>query len=236
MKNTVSIILILVCTACFLSQEKVAAQGTVPQLTITNMVGFPLFPGDTLFENQPFTFQVTIQNISNNNLINDTIFLEAFVDSVQQSLFTIALWTQQNLNASDSITLNVTSYQPSAINFKAGSNIVVVWPRSSQPGTTIDSLTLSVYFVGIQGTTDIAQANNVFSVFPNPVSGNISLNKVSPKSFEYVRIFDASGQVVYRSYRHHDFIETALLRNGIYFIELKERNKISSKRKFVLLR
>ncbi len=156
---------------------------------------------------QPYTGMVTVEywvdTVGNGTLLTDTLFSDSF--SVT-SLSTFGV-------VSDSVTISISN------NFRSGINTVVIWPRmSSTPFITHDSLKLQVLVVGWAGvpTKDLVIAQKLF---PNPAKQELFIANTDLKFvIEQVRIFDATGKLIYGE-KYKGRIDLVPFLPGIYFVE-----------------
>jgi hypothetical protein len=232
--KTKRFLLLLIIAANFNLPRALAQQ---VQLTILNVDSFPVLPSLAL-EGQSYNFTFTVYNMINNQFgTTDTvkIFLanKDSLNNVEEIADTLIPLFQGN----DTILIHVSNYQFTSAHYKAGNNIVVVWPRLGNIiGTTYDSLQIdTVYFVPLASINMLNAQNNTFSMFPNPATDIITINKEGEKYIEYVRILNDIGQEILYRRSFKDHLDIRFLTPGFYFIEIKERNGTLSHKKFLKL-
>lgn len=125
-------------------------------------------------------------------------------------------------------------YQFSALNYKAGGNIVVVWPRlGGDPLTTFDSITVYIYFVPYQAALTPDIENTVQGIILNPSMNVIQFKTKGGYMPERVRIYDAAGRICINSKHATDVIYLPQLSKGVYLIEWKNPDGSYARLKFV---
>lgn len=204
-------------------------------LSITNITGFPIVP-DSAFEGTLYNPQYRVKNLGNTVITNDTIFIELRNDSATVIQSVIASIPIQSLLPNDSIDVT-SNYSFLSSNYRTGSNIVVVWPRLSNTGivTTLDSVIFNVFFVPLASTNQINQPSEEFSFFPNPVSNEIFIISKNESFIERVRILNEIGQEVFCMKRFSKHLNVTFLPKGFYFLEIKARHGVYSRKKFIKL-
>jgi Secretion system C-terminal sorting domain len=114
--------------------------------------------------------------------------------------------------------------------FKAGNNIVVVWPNiSSGISYPIDSVVTDVYFIPLNSVLVPFVPQSEFELFPNPATDMLSWNLQDGSLPGRVRIFDTHGRLVHE-YRKVRNCSVAALPRGVYFIELEIDSSIVRER------
>jgi PKD repeat protein len=99
--------------------------------------------------------------------------------------------------------------------------------------TTCDS----VVAYRLAGIDDIILTNKTVQIYPNPANDKIFILYSFPEnSLEHIRITDILGQQKYFSDKAVTTINTSFLEQGVYFIEIKEKNKSSRILKFIISR
>ena len=112
---------------------------------------------------------------------------------------------------------------------------------------TIDSLQLGEfvfamkdYASGVQGHSFTSEVNSL-KVFPNPAKDKLTVEidpfNVNNTGNSVLLIFDAAGKAVYKekvNNRNTMIINTLSLKNGVYFINIKDKEGIVLKGKFII--
>ncbi len=217
-----------------LSPVLVEAQN-VPQIQIVQL-NMPLFPGDTAFEANLYPISFSVQNTSPVPVTSDTLYILGFNTdtSVAQQEHILADTIVSNLSQGMMAQVYNPFFQFSALNYKAGGNIVVVWPRlGNDPLTTYDSITVSIFFVPFQASLTPEIENSVQGIILNPSLNSIQFKTQGDFSPERVRIYDVSGRVCYQSKQVSGAMYLPQLSKGVYFIEWKNPDGWYSRLKFV---
>jgi len=177
----------------FIFPSAAISQG-VASLKVIEMAGFPDLPTDSAYGNQVYNFNVVVFNNSNQAL-NSTLDIQMKVDSVETTLVSDP---QPFLFPGDTLTISVTNFSFSPVQFLAGNNIVVVWPRVNGSSIPIDSFFTAIYFVPLSSLGDGTFEDNsmYFNVYPVPSGDYINILEKDGKAFEYVRIFDVTGKLI----------------------------------------
>lgn len=227
--------LLIVILAAIFTLQRVSAQQV--QLTIQDIDSFPVLPVLAL-EGQPYNFTIRVYNLLNNQFgTTDTlkIFLanKDSLNNVEEIADTLIPLFQGN----DTILVHVSNYQFTSAHYKAGNNIVVVWPRLGNIiGTTFDSLQIdTVFFVPLSSVNMLNESNQAFYFFPNPVTDAIMIKSGSESFIDYVRILNELGQEIMFRRSSVKYLDVRFLSEGFYFIEIKERNGTISRKKFLKL-
>ncbi len=131
------------------------------------------------------------------------------------------------------VFLNGT-YNFSSVNYRQGSNVVVVWPVV-QIGVPqyIDTLTTCVYFVKLSDVSEDEIENSYLSVFPNPASDFITITEQGKNLIENVRIYDTAGRLVISPlWDDSKKINVAFIVPGIYVLEITTSGNQKIRKKF----
>ena len=121
-----------------------------------------------------------------------------------------------NLTPANGFTIDSTS------GFRAGNNVVVVWPYTTQ-GIMVDSMTITTYV----DTSTISAVNEIG--FPGlhlyPVPAKEYLIAAGLKGVEYVRIMSVLGSELFSSLVNSDRLTIDLKRypRGLYIAEFRNR-------------
>ena len=127
-------------------------------------------------------------------------------------------WVQESINLSDYIR----------------SNILIRFRFVSDNGQIADSFYFDDLKVSVVLPTPLSSNNFNFAslrISPNPATPSLKLNNIS--GIENYKIYNVSGQLLYQNEMINPKIDVDFLSDGIYFLELK--NKESKKvMKFVV--
>jgi hypothetical protein len=123
----------------------------------------------------------------------------------------------------DSVTFLVNNYFFDPSYFKAGDNIVVVWPIANI--SDVDSLYLETYYVHISGIYD-SYSEKELSISPNPALDHITI-KSSDVELEQVRIYSIDGRLISESATKAGRITINHLTPGVYYVYFYHRKGIS---------
>lgn len=159
---------------------------------------YPQCP-DTAFSQHPYpNIQFTIHNYDSVNAFTGSLFIYFKSDSIYPpdsvalnagSVFTI-------LPDSDLTVAVQAPYFFDPVNYKLGSNVIVVWPVAG-PGTPTvkhKPYMTCVFFQLASGIENPQEEK--FSVTPNPAGDYLEIKSVSKNSVKDVRIFDSAGKLV----------------------------------------
>ncbi len=227
MRNRIIVLLLALQVAMLPRQGH--GQGATPLVSITQLAGFQVCP-DTVFHQQLVTMQVTFHNVGNTAMqVGDTLIVAwKNTDSVAVSVYQediASFGLTSNFNPNDTVSF-VTTYTYDSTRYKTGSNIVVVWPRSSN-STTIaaDYDTLTVCFNPILTlVAPVGPHNQSFTLSPNPFSDGFEVLTESPELIERVRIFNVLGELcLSRPYKGR--MQAGVLSPGIYIVEVRLRGR-----------
>jgi hypothetical protein len=213
-----------------------AAGQAVPQVQIVQL-NMPLFPGDTAYGSQPYTLSFSVQNVSTVPVVTDTLYVFGLnIDTtVAQPLHLLADTIVSNLSQGIIVQVFNPFYLFSSLNYKAGGNIVVVWPRlGNNPSTTFDSITVNIYYVPIQASVVLpAGQPEVKGLIINPSMHTLSFKTTFGFRPERVRIYDAYGRTCFYSGQAPEVIYVPQISKGVYLIEWMNSDGSFSRLKFV---
>ena len=206
-----------------------SAGAQTAHLRITNLINFP----DTAYEGVVYPVQFILKNVGTG------AYQGPFQVILQADSGSEILYFNQNpsfvLFPNDTVVLSggngVMGYQFTSQVYKAGNDVVVVWPYSTQMSVGIDTLVTGVYYIPsgiISNGPD--QVKTTMKVFPNPFKDIIHLETGDGSMVEKVRISDLFGREIYRKETAIDRINLPGLKNGMYILELE----ISDNRKVVM--
>lgn len=194
----------------------VNGQGTA-SLEVTQLVGYPVVP-DTAFEGVPYSVTVKISN--NSSLaVNGTVDILLKTDS---ATVTLTSFGGLVLLPGDSTAQLIQTYNFTSQQYKAGNNIVVVWPvAQGAPAMPIDSLFSNVFFVPLAGVPVPEVPSASFSIYPIPTSHSICIQHDSGEPIEQVRIYNPEGRLATGwLFSKEGVIDVRNLRAGLYLIEI----------------
>ncbi len=198
-------------------------------LRVSAMPLFPDLPQDTAYEGQTYTFELEVINNSN-IFINNSVSFDMEVDSGTVTFLTNP---QTTLPPGDTIYLTVTPFNFQPPLFKAGNNIVVVWPVVNGIAVPVDSFVTNVFFIPLNSVGGGELTDNLFNLHPNPVNDQLQLYVRDPELVEYVRIYAFTGQMVSNiAFQKSGFINVSHLSRGIYILEVNLNGKMI-RRKFL---
>ena len=204
----------------------VQAQGTTG-LKVTQMTGYPVLP-DTAYEGVSYSVTIKILNFSNST-INGGVDILLKTDSG-----TVAITTFPGLVLfpNDSVTQLIQTYNFDTQTYKAGNNIVVVWPVvQGAPAFPIDTFFTQVYFVPLASLNAPEVEAIKFAMYPNPATSELKVVSSSDEQLEYVRILMPDGRQVSQLLPLGDgIIDIRRLNPGIYFLEASSKNRRGVKR------
>jgi hypothetical protein len=115
--------------------------------------------------------------------------------------------------------------------FRAGNNVVVVWPYSNQ-SIVIDSLTTNVYVEFTTGIKDGPGQSNL-TIYPNPFGNEIRIEGPGINDIDRVRIFSIQGEIILDKKYDGSPIKSDWVEVGYYLMELKNKNGLSFYKKIM---
>jgi hypothetical protein len=193
---------------------------------------------DTAYEGVAYNaIKVTVKNLSIVNTFAGQLGVYLHSDSLLVT-DTLVSFSGTTYTILPQDTLPITLSGPYYFNhtvYRAGSNIVVVWPVANGLVKS-DSLFTGVYFVPLAGITIPHETENNFSVTPNPCNDFLRLVDFMKSEVEGVRITDMKGRVVKQT--QHPFGNCFYVGNldkGCYTVELIRKNKTKSVSRFIKL-
>lgn len=218
MKTTlIKLVTLLLLICCNISKGH--SQGTVPGISVMALVNFP----DTAYQGQ--TYQQIGVTLYNGDSLFFTGSVYVFIkgdSAITDTLYTVLQLTLAPNDSATFFTNNGFQFDPST--FRAGSNIVVVWPVAN--GTLAnDTLYDSVFYVRSSGITPIVTGIESFDAYPNPTNKYMGF-RLPPNSMpESVRITDMYGRVVFENNRFlQRRIDISNLNEGYYFVLITDTN------------
>lgn len=138
------------------------------------------------------------------------------------------------LNMSDSIQVSQNILFDDAVPFKAGINVIIVWPMSPKPDVfTKDSIVDSIFIIRPNGISQI-KVRDIFTFYPNPVKSDLILNPDQKMlDIEESKILDINGKFI-NNYHKQLTIEMSDYKAGTYLLEITFSN--GSKRSYKILK
>lgn len=204
------------------------------RLGIQSLIGMPA----SVQIGKIYQFQIVIRNNGNQSWTGKPVVLyKTDVDSAQTPPSYMYIVTSGNavtLHPNDTLVLN-TSLKPEATHWRIGKNIVVIWPAAliGYPPVASDSTHIEV--TGLSGV-GIEEKNNeaLISLFPNPATNQLNLiYKGKQNEFEQLRIFNLLGENLFINDVAVPSIPLDKFKEGVYFIEIKFRNRPAAVYRFV---
>jgi hypothetical protein len=194
-----------------------SANTNAQSLRVDSIIGWP----EIVTDSQAVTMSILISNGGGTVFMGDLAILMNIPanDSTPDTLYYNPADTVMGNSFYDTITVTHTFY---AADMDAGDNIVVVWPSSSQSAVVHDSLYLHLIFnnIGIYENERILS----LQLYPNPSGGNIHLRIAHAEKVEQVRVLDILGKEIFSFGEAVSSINVASLVEGIYFVEVKDRD------------
>ncbi len=126
----------------------------------------------------------------------------------------------------DSITFDTAHY-------RLGSNVVIVWPATSNGLLKFNPYSTCVTLFGTLGIKDFNDLSSTFVVGSNPAGNKIRLLSAIQKITERVRIYDSIGRMVYNEKMKTDTIPVEFLKPGMYILEIVTRNNQRLRKQFL---
>lgn len=192
-------------------------------LKVTSMPGYPQQP-DTAYQSQPYSYSIIVSN-GTNTAVNSTMEIVFRIDSLETVVVSNPV---TSLNPGDTVSFNISQYFFSQPFYKAGNNIVVVWPRlTGGLSLPADTFYAAVYFVPNSTLAPESPNSSWISLFPNPATDRIHLGKDLDEPFEYVRIWCLTGEQVIEIRRPVSTeVNIGSLPAGTYMAEAVTRRQI----------
>jgi hypothetical protein len=97
--------------------------------------------------------------------------------------------------------------------------------QNSFGGGSYDAFLVKFEGNNLSTTIKTIQSEDLITLFPNPTSGLININKI-PQDAQELKIYNALGQMVYSSNVLFKEIDLSLQPKGLYFITLNTSNKV----------
>ena len=178
---------------------------------------------DTVCTGYTDVYSVYVKN-KGNAAYTGTVYLYTYVDSsngfLQDGSFDTAF---VSLAPGDSVQMYHTHAYDTMGVFRAGGNIVVIWPSGNSISTVDSSLLTPVDMEICSGVNDITQEHSVV-LFPNPSDNDIFIrNENEQNEVVRIRVLDISGREV-AFYHNAQIISVRSLSPGLYFLEATFRD------------
>lgn len=212
--KTKTIITVILLFPMLLISLRGKSQGTVPNISVVGLVNFP----DTAYEGQTY-FQIGLVFKNNDTINNFSGALSVYIKGDSANVDTFYNTTQLTIAANDTAALFTSNgFQFDPGTFRAGSNIVVVWPVVNGMLNT-DTLYTSVFYVRASGLVPLLTGIESFDAYPNPANNYLGFILPHKSVAESVRIYNMYGCIVYESARlFQKRIDISALRQGCYFV------------------
>lgn len=207
-------------------------------ISVTAMPGFP----DTALYNQIYSFSAILYcDTSSSASYTGTIYILCHTNTSNVSQpDTLGHSNQVSIDPGfyDTVTISGTNFSDTSA-FKMGGNVVVVWPVSGGGNliTAPDSFYTNLTILGYSGIPDVVINNDDQNIYPVPANDEIFLPPTPGEpNIEHVRIFDVTGRTKIFIREYPKYISVAELENGLYFIEVREKNNQARIFKFIVLK
>lgn len=214
------IFLILIAYLGFMQQ----AEAQSSRLAVSSILNFP----DTIYEGVAYSnIQVVVSNEDTIQNYQGSISVNFLTDSINVPVQLSPGAPNFFLTPGDTIVLIVNNYvfDPSA--FKAGENIVVVWPVANVGD--VDSLYIATYFVHTADIKDPLSLSEL-SFYPNPAHEYIVIKNKSGLDLEQVRIYTIDGRLAGIYEPVSKTLDIRHLPEGVYHIYFYHKKGISVRR------
>lgn len=208
-------------------------RGQGAHVSVESLLGFP----DTAFYNDSYTFSVFLHNYDS-SAFQGYVGIHFRTDSVNGSSGTFIGPFQIFIGPDSFASIPINGFAFDTSFFKMGGNVVVVWPVSSGlPEITMtDTFYTYVHIAGTAGIFDYSSEDAVH-IYPVPANDVLFLpQNIAENSIEHLRIIDMLGRTKYYSDKTVTSINTSFFEQGVYFIEIKMKNKTPKVSKFVISR
>lgn len=179
-------------------------------------------PPDTVY--YPNTFQITyrmeVENVGNDQLTSSCDVMLRYDSNPADSVkFT---WVLQNfeVNQKDTIEFNDPIGALGGNRYKGGGNIIVIWPKSDNPGVQApDTTGVPIYIFDINAVLDPAELRQRVEVFPNPVQDHLNIRYLQPgRNVGYVRIVGLDGRIYWEKAGAMESLDLSALPAGMYMV------------------
>jgi hypothetical protein len=200
------------------------AEAQSSKLAVSHILNFP----DTIYEGVAYSNILVV--VSNEDTIQDyqgSISVNFLTDSINVPVQLSPGSTNFLLAPGDTAVFIINNYifDPSA--FKAGENIVVVWPVANV--NDVDSLYTPTYFVHTADIKDPLSLSEL-SIYPNPAQEYIIIKNTSGLDLEQVRIYIMDGRLAGIYEQGSGILDIRHLPEGVYHIYFYHKKGISVRR------
>lgn len=219
MKKVRNLTLALLLALCALPAF---AQPYGVRITIDSAQALP----DTLYIGSQYNFRVFLHNDSVTTF-NDTVFLFYRIDTVNyvgpngSSGLEYPLIASDSILPNDSVAVNIVAHVTSPA-FKAGPSVVVIWPIAAHHNLVFDTAVKSVTVVDLGNGIEEPGADNLQMLV---TGNNLHFIRGTDLPLNYVRLFNASGQLLLQANNASDDMQLPPLPPGVYFVEAMFDNK-----------
>lgn len=233
-KNYIMKIIKLMIILCVIFTQYSGIKAQSHNLSVESFIGFPA----QAYFNQSCSFYIFLSNNDSSDY-QGAISILFYTDSLNSAVDSIGCSYTVYIPGNSFDTIWVGTFTFDSASFKLGGNVVVVWPVSSG-GTQImvtDTFYTYVEILGYAGISDIYlnTANN--NIYPVPANEVLFLpQNIAENNIEYVRIIDMLGRQKYYSDKTVTSINTSAFEPGVYFIEIKVKDKMQVVLKFIISR
>jgi hypothetical protein len=225
---------------CALTLPAMFSNAQQISLAVDSMTGFPNL---AVVSPQTYNFTLTVRSFSN-SAFNGTLkimYRSTTTGGLSDTASFPVASPQVTISPMGTIVMTVDSFKfdTAASPFRLGGNVVVVWPVATN-GTAVfvvDTFKTYVYVSAMAGFSDQHSAKKNTHIFPIPANDKLFFGeKLIEKSLEYVRITDIIGRQRYYSEIPASSVNILFLEEGIYFIEIKEKDGLPDISKFIISR
>ena len=208
--------------------RQLAAQDTLA-FSPVGFIGMP----DTAFAGDSIAVGFFLKNLSATNAFTDSFRVDGYVDTGLVVNFSYDYYTlyqnQWALMPGDSdLFLLPVSFRPGnqGGNFRAGNNIIVVWPVPiGGVFGSRDTLTANVFLIDTLSSVNDLSMESHIRVYPVPSRGPLHISAFHPQhSLEEIIIHDINGRIVFHSFGPSVSVNTEEWATGIYTIQARLSN------------
>ena len=204
------------------------------KLGIQSLQGLPA----TVQIGKIYQFKITIRNKGNQSWTGKPVVLyKTDMDSSQTPPSYFYFNTSGNsitMHPGDTVVLN-SYFKPESTHWRVGKNIVVIWPAAMIGYPPVASDSTHIEITGLSGVGIDEKSNeSLVRIFPNPAIDQLNLIVNGKQNeLERVRILNLLGEELFLSETLVSSISLDKLKSGIYFLEVKLRNRSTLVYRFV---